>query len=136
MNCIRSTTLFVVIALLFISPLKSYSGSNTKTIVVFFALHANLPAYQNLLEGFRTTFSEEYNQPYNLLIEYLDIGRLADDKYAKYIIEQYNEKFKDTKIDLLITVTPGIIPVLEKYGLDALKKSPTISIVLDSLRAD
>ena len=135
-NFIRNTTIFVVFAFLFISPLKSYSGSNTKTIVIFFSLHANLPAYQNLLEGFRTTFSEEYSQPYNLLIEYLDIGRLADDKYAKYIIEQYNEKFKDTKIDLLITVTPGIIPVLEKYGLDALKKSPTISIVLDSLRAD
>lgn len=136
MNNFRSTSLFVLIALLFIAPLKSYSGSNTKTIVIFFSLHANLPAYQNLLEGFRTNFAEEYDQPYNLLIEYLDIGRLADDKYAKYIIEQYNEKFKDTKIDLLITVTPGIMPVLEKYGLDALKRSPTISIVLDSLRAD
>jgi signal transduction histidine kinase len=136
MNFMRTTMLFVVIAFLCISPLKSYSGNDTKTVVIFFSLHANLPAYQNLLEGFRTTFSEAYDKPCNLLIEYLDIGRLADDTYAKYIIEQYNEKFKDTRIDLLITVTPGIIPVLEKYGLDALKKSPTISIVLDSLRAD
>ncbi len=136
MNNIRSTSLFVLIALLFIAPFKSYSGSNTKTIVIFLSLHANLPAYQNLVEGFRTTFSEEYNQPCNLLIEYLDIGRLADDKYARYIIEQYNEKFKDTKIDLLITVAPGIIPVLEKYGLEALRRSPTISIVLDSFNAD
>lgn len=135
MNRIRNTSL-IVIALLFIAPLKSYSDSNTKTIVVFFALHANLPAYQNLVEGFRTTFSEEYEQPYNLLIEYLDIGRLADDKYAKYIVEQYNEKFKETRIDLLITVAPGIIPVLEKYGLEALRRSPTINIVLDSFKAD
>jgi signal transduction histidine kinase len=136
MNKVRATTLFFILAFLFISTLQSYSGTRTKTIVIFFSLHANLPAYQNMLEGFRTTFSEEYDQPYNLLIEYLDIGRLVDDTYAKYIIEQYNEKFKDTNIDLLITVTPGIIPVLEKYGLNALKKSPTISIVLDSLRAD
>ena len=121
---------------LFIAPLKSYSENKTKTIVIFFSLHANLPAYQNLLEGFRTTLSEEYHQPINLLTEYLDIGRLADDKYAKYIIEQYNEKFKDTKIDLLITVDPGIIPVLEKYNLVALKRSPVISIVLDALDAE
>ena len=133
---IRTTILFIILAFLFILPLETFSGNKTKTIVIFFSLHANLPAYQNLLEGFRTTFSDEYHEPYNLLIEYLDIGRLEDDKYAKYIIEQYNEKFKDSNIDLLITVTPGIIPVLEKYGLNALKTSPTISIVLDSLHAD
>ena len=136
MNRIRTTILFIILSFLFIAPLETFSGNKTKTIVIFFSLHANLPAYQNLLEGFHTTFSEEYHEPYNLLIEYLDIGRLEDDKYAKYIIEQYNEKFKDSNIDLLITVTPGIIPVLEKYGLNALKTSPTISIVLDSLRAD
>jgi signal transduction histidine kinase len=135
-NRVLATISFFIIVLLFVFPFKSYADSKTKTIVIFFSLHANLPAYQNLLEGFTTTFSEEYHQPYNLLIEYLDIGRFTDDKYAKYIIEQYNEKFKDTKIDLLITVGPGVIPVLEKYGLDALKKSPTISIVLDSLNAD
>jgi hypothetical protein len=123
---IRTTILSIIIAFLFIAPLETYSGSRTKTIVIFFSLHSNLPAYQNLLEGFRTTFAEEYNKPYNLLIEYLDIGRLSDDKYAKYIIEQYNEKFKENNIDLLITIAPGVIPVLEKYGLDALKKSPVI----------
>lgn len=136
MKRIRTTILFTVLSFFFITPLQTYSGNKTKTIVIFFSLHANLPAYQNLLEGFRTTFSEEYHEPYNLLIEYLDIGRLEDDRYAKYIIEQYNEKFKDSNIDLLITVAPGITPVLEKYSLNALKTSPTISIVLDSLRAD
>jgi len=39
------------------------------------------------LEGFRSTFSEKYHEPYNLLIEYLDISRLEDDKYAKRILE-------------------------------------------------
>ena len=135
MDRIRTKVLFIIIVFLFVAPKEVYSDK-TKTIVILFSLHANLPAYQNLIEGFRTTFSEEYDQPYNLLIEYLDIGRLADDKYAKYIIEQYNEKFKDTRIDLLITVAPGIIPILEKYGLEALRRSPTISIVLDSYNAD
>ncbi|MEI7981882.1 MAG: ATP-binding protein [Bacteroidota bacterium] len=132
----RSKILIILFLASFFISREGMANEKTKTIVIFFSLHANLPAYQNLLEGFRTTFSEGYHQPNNLLIEYLDIGRLADDKYAKYIIEQYNEKFKDTKIDLLITVAPGVIPVLEKYGLQALKKSPTISIVLDSLNVD
>jgi len=117
-------------------PRESQANEKTKTIVIFFSLHAGLPAYQNLLEGFRTTFSEEYNEHYNLLIEYLDIGRLSDGQYAKYIVENYNAKYKYTDIDLLITVSPGIIPVLKKYGFEALGRSNTISIELDSLAAD
>jgi signal transduction histidine kinase len=113
-----------------------HASEKTRTVVIFFSLHAGLPAYQNLLEGFRTTFSEEYNENYNLLIEYMDIGRLSDDKYARYIVELYNDKYKDTDVDLLITVGPGVNQVLKKYGFEHLKKSNTISIELDSLAAD
>jgi signal transduction histidine kinase len=128
--------LLVTLLLQFHIPQETHASEKTKTIVIFFSLHAGLPAYQNLLEGFRTTFSEEYNEHYNLLIEYLDIGRLSDDKYAKYIVELYNDKYKDTDIDLLITVAPGVNQVLKKYGFEALKRSNTISIELGSLAAD
>jgi signal transduction histidine kinase len=112
------------------------ASERTKTIVIFFSLHAGLPAYQNFLEGFRTTFSEEPDEHYNLLIEYLDIGRFSDDKYGKYIVDLYNDKYKDVNIDLLITVTPGVNQVLMKYGFKALKRSRIISIEFDSLAAD
>jgi signal transduction histidine kinase len=128
--------LIVLLLLPSIIPRNAFASGKTKTIVIFFSLHAGLPAYQNLLEGFRTTFSEEYNENYNLLIEYLDIARLSDDKYAKYIVELYNDKYKDTDVDLLITVGPGVNRVLKKYGFEPLKKSNTVSIELDSLASD
>ena len=40
--------------------MESAAIEKAKTIVIFFALHANLPAYQNLLEGFSTTFWEKF----------------------------------------------------------------------------
>lgn len=128
--------LVVFLLLQFLIPRETHANEKTKTIVIFFSLHAGLPAYQNFLEGFRTTFSEEYNEHYNLLIEYLDVGRLTDDKYAKYIVELYNDKYKSTQIDLLITVSPGIVPVLKKYGFEALEYSKIISVEMDSLAAD
>ena len=60
---IRTSLLIVFISLFFTLPSGTFAAGNTKTIVVFFSLHARLPAYQNLLEGFRTTFSEAYDQP-------------------------------------------------------------------------
>jgi signal transduction histidine kinase len=128
--------LIVFLLLPYLIPRDANASEKTKTIVIFFSLHAGLPAYQNFLEGFRTAFSEEPDEHYNLLIEYLDIGRLSDDKYAKYIVELYNEKYKDVDIDLLITVTPGVNQVLKKYGFEALKKSRIISVEFDSLASD
>ena len=95
---IKAALLIVFISVFFTLPIRTFAAGNTKTIVVFFALHANLPAYQNLLEGFRTTLSEEYQQPTNLLIEYLDIGRIKDDKYARFIIEQSMKNLKTLKL--------------------------------------
>jgi signal transduction histidine kinase len=129
-------TLIVLLLLLSQFPLEAQTAEKTKTIVIFFSLHAGLPAYQNFLEGFRNTFSEDSAENYNLLIEYLDIGRLSDDKYAKYIVELYNDKYRDVDIDLLITVSPGVNQVLKKYGFEALKKSKIISVEFNSLAAD
>ena len=128
--------LIVLLLLPSLIPRDAKASEKTKTIVIFFSLHAGLPAYQNFLEGFRTTFSEEPDENYNLLIEYLDIGRLSDDKYAKYIVDLYNEKYKNVDIDLLITVSPGVNQVLIKYGFEALKKSKIISIEFDALASD
>jgi len=80
------------------------------------------------MEGFHDSFVKEYKEPCNLLIEYLDIGRSKDDSYAKSIIEMYNEKFKNTRIDLLISVGPGTLSLLQKYDLKMLTTAPVISI--------
>lgn len=120
-----------VFLILFIFTPKTYSQDKLKNIVVFFSLGANLPSYQNIIEGFKSTLSKNIDEPVNLIIEYLDIGRSENELYARHIINMYNIKFKETSIDLLITIGPAIYPVLEKYGLEALKTSPSINIDLD-----
>lgn len=128
----------VVIAALLVSmlifmftPTANSANSKTKTIVMFFAFNANLPAYQNFLEGFRSTLSKDSDEPYNLLIEYLDIGRSPNDTYVKQLVGQYNEKLKGYHIDLLLTFGPRTYTLLQKYGFEVLENTPTINIDLD-----
>jgi len=120
-----------VFILLFLIPAESFPGNKVRTIVVFFPLNANLPAYQNLLEGYRSAFPQDYDEPYDLLIEYLDLGRLPDEDYARHMVGLYNERLKNTRIDLLITIPANAYQVLKKYGLDALKNTPTIKLDFD-----
>ena len=117
-----------VVVFLLLTPLLTYPAGKVKTILIFFSLNSSLPAYQNVMEGFHTAFEEDINEPCNLLVEYLDIGRTNDNSYVRSIIDNYNEKFHDTRIDLLITVGPGIYPVLKSNGLRILDVTPTISV--------
>jgi signal transduction histidine kinase len=123
-------TVFVVM-FFYLYSLNALSQSKVKNIVIFCSFSSNIPAYQVFLDGFRRSISETLDQPSNIIIEYLDVGRSENEEYARYIIDMYNSKFKENKIDLLVAIGPGIIPVLEKYDLDALKTSPIINIDID-----
>jgi signal transduction histidine kinase len=112
-------------------PLETIASAGEKTIVVFLPLNANLPAYQNFMDGFRTTVSAGYDEPCNIMVEYLDLGRLPADVYARHIVDLYNEKLKQTRCDLIITLAPFAYPILKKFGLEALEKTPVITIELD-----
>jgi signal transduction histidine kinase len=94
-------------------------------------MSANLPAFQNFTEGFRSAFMQGTEDSYNLVVEYLDIGRSQDDAYVRHIVEMYNEKLKNASIDLIITFPPYTFSLLEKYGLDALKTTPVLKIESD-----
>ncbi|MEI6888472.1 MAG: hypothetical protein WCL03_04275 [Bacteroidota bacterium] len=124
--------LFFLIFLFALST-EANAVKKVKTIAVFFSMDANLPAYANLLEGIRSSLSEETAEPYNLLTEYLDIGRSKDEEHARHLVELYNEKFQNNKPDLLITFGPFTYSLLTKFGLDALKSTPSINVDSDPL---
>jgi signal transduction histidine kinase len=128
MSVFRIKTL--LLALLFTGYLTMGSPSNTnvKNIVVFFALNPNLPAYQQFTNGFRSNFNLSNTIPSNVIYEYFDIYRFGDSQNIETIVKLYNEKYKTVKIDLLITVGPGLQPLLEKYNLEMLKTTPTINV--------
>ena len=92
-----------------------------------------MPSYQIFLEGFKSTFPEKFEEPYNLVVEYLDIGRTTDNDYAKHIVKIYNEKIKTSPIDLLITIPPFTYELMQQYGLDALSNTPTLHFKLPQL---
>jgi signal transduction histidine kinase len=128
--------LFTTILILFTVSQSIFPEKKLKEVVIFFAYNASLPAYQSILEGFRNSFYKDHPDVYNLSIEYLDIARISDEHYLNHIVDIYNDKFKETNIDLLITFGPGLYPLLEKHGFIALKKSSHIAVEFDKLSGE
>ena len=126
----RLSILFALIFIIFPGSRDLFGQNRVKTIVVFIPMNASMPSFQNFLEGFWNALGENYNGPCNLQVEYLDMEGFNED-YLKTIVSQYNEKDKDIKLDLIVTVGPFSYQVLKKHGLRALETTPTIRIELE-----
>jgi signal transduction histidine kinase len=113
------------------SASECYAGNHVRTVAVFFPFNANMPSYQNFMDGFRSDLSAGSEEPCNLMVEYFDIMRSTDEEYVKHMVAMYNEKLKGTQIDLLVTIPPYTYSLLKKHGLEVLEKTPTIKIELD-----
>ena len=111
----------------------AYPQNKEKNIVIFFSFNSSIPAYQNILEGFREKIMDKQDFPINIFVEYFDLDRSQKESYAKHIVDLYNYKFTDRKIDLLITVGPGINKYLSKYKLNALAVSQVLELENENL---
>jgi two-component system, cell cycle sensor histidine kinase and response regulator CckA len=133
---IRLKIIITILLIIGINNTGLCQVKKVRTIVIFYSYNAGLVAYQNINDGFNSTFKNSFGESFNILIEYLDIGRSTDNRYAKTVVELYNKKFKEHSIDLIITVAPWAYPFLKDAGLEALKNTPVICVENYSLLSD
>jgi signal transduction histidine kinase len=132
MKKIKNSFVFaILLPLLVLAPCPAFPNGKIKTIVVFFGMFAGMPSYQNILDGFRSSIPDDPENPYNILVEYLDAGRSSDDEYVKHIVGMYNQKLKNIHIDLLVTIPPYTYSLLKKYKLEVLETTPTLKLEMD-----
>ncbi|TNF44439.1 MAG: HAMP domain-containing histidine kinase [Bacteroidetes bacterium] len=124
----RFKILLLAVIFICLLPLKSRSDTEIKTVVVFFALNPNLPAYHQFTTGFKSSLNANKEIRSNVILEYCDIYRFGNSENIETLVSLYNEKYRTAKIDLLITIGPGLHPYLEKYNLEMLKTTPTINV--------
>ena len=128
-----SFKLSVFLLALLLSTQAVFPQNKEKNVVIFFSFNSSIPAYQNILEGFREKIMDKQDFPINLFIEYFDLDRSQNESYVKQIVDLYNYKFTERKIDLLITVGPGINKYLSKYNLNALAHSQVLELENENL---
>ena len=116
-----------IFILVILFPLKTYCQDKVKNVVIFFGYNSS-PSYQNILEGYKSIVSQSKDNPVNLMVEYLDIARSENDDYPRFIIDLYNKKVKEIKIDLFITVGPGINALLLKYNSSLMDSVPVVDL--------
>jgi len=128
-----SLLIFILLLISFSISEASQDLSKTekpKNILIMFSMNQSLIAYQMMLENFKNVLREEYPEPYKLSLEYFDSGRFPDSSYQQFLFKEFNDKYRNAEIDLLILSGPALIPLLEKYADPFIENIPTISFDL------
>jgi PAS domain S-box-containing protein len=132
----RILSCLVVLAILLAGPVaRAETPSQPKNVLVLFSLASGLPAYEILFDRLETTLREKLSEPLNLYLEYLDASRFPGDQFLGPQFRLINQKYADMKMDLLVLVGPGIIPLMSQYAAN-LAGIPSICIEFEAYSRD
>ncbi len=81
-----------------------------RKVLVLHTSQKDLPAALIMDASIRATFKASSDERIEVFSEYMDFARFADDRYEKQLVEQYHQKYRRHKIDLII---PVIAPALD-----------------------
>jgi PAS domain S-box-containing protein len=132
----RILSCLIVLAILIAGPAaRAETPAQPKSVLVLFSGAPGTPAYEILFERLETALREDVSEPLNLYVEYLEASRFPGDTFLVPQFQLINRKYADIKMDLLVLVGPGIIPLISRYAVN-LAEIPNICIEFETYTRD
>jgi PAS domain S-box-containing protein len=124
---------FVLLLVFFLSAEATASvRSVPKNVLIIFSGAPGMPAYDLVLDKIRTNLDVALREPLNLYVEFLDQSRFPDKQSLQFRLDFINRKYTDSKMDLIIAVGPGTVPLISRYATPRLDRIPTLYLDLES----
>lgn len=130
MSLLKKYFLFILFLILITPKVHFSKEDEPKNVLMVFSMSPKFYTYKYIVENFENTLWKEFNKPYKIYTEYLDLDNYPSAEIQEHFFNQLNSKYKNADIDLLICVGPQILPYLEKYADSSIINLPTISLEL------
>ena len=133
MKLFKNILCFTLLGLLLLSPITwASTPTEPKSVLIIFSGAPGLPAYDVVLDRIRTNLNVGLREPLNLYVEFLDVARFPDEHVRQLHFDLINRKYTDSKMDLIIAVGPGTVPLISRYATPRLDRIPTLYLDLES----
>lgn len=122
--------------------LVSYSENNIlpdisqKNVLIVFSGSQLLPGNKLISSTLFKTLEDGGVYPLNINIEYMDKQRNNSPHFLSQYKEYLEQKYVNTKIDLIITIDTYALFFFNKEGIDLFKNAPLISITANEINID
>jgi PAS domain S-box-containing protein len=118
---------FLVLGIsLFLISRDVWATVPTKRILILFPYESNMPGFLSFEASFRSTLAVSSEYQFEFFVECMDLTRFPDERYYDKLMELYNEKYSNLKLDLIIANLRPSFDFLERYGPESLRQVPVI----------
>ncbi len=126
---IRTTKWILMILLpwFFLSPALAETIPSKVNVLLLYSYHIEGKGSLNFDKGVRLAFKKDTSVSVNTFTEYMDTMRFTGDKYERKLFEYYRTKYKNIKIDIIITYASTALDFLLKYGEEIFPGSLVVS---------
>jgi len=111
---------------LFLIPRDASAAVPTKRILILFPYESNIPGFLNFDASFRSALAVSSEYQFEFFVECMDLTRFPDGRYYDKLMELYNEKYSNLKLDLIVANLRPSLDFLERYGPESLRQVPVI----------
>ncbi len=124
----------IVIFLIFgsCSPGLAQPDLSRKNVLILHSFGYAQPAYKIIDASLQEAFVGSGLDFNNLYFEFLDLARNPGQEYRDEAAEIFRKKFKDRKLDLVLTLHQEALQFLLKEGRDVYPEGPIISVLGDA----
>ncbi len=129
-SCNQIFTLTICLfCILNISPILAQNitldRSNSYRVLILHSYHDGFTWSDSVTEGIRSVFNQ-YSNEVELKIEYLDTRFLASDEYFMDVKDAIKTKYKNKKIDVIISCDDHALNFLKTHGKDIFSDTPIV----------
>jgi len=129
---------FIVLFLIFgsrgfsFAQLQPQVDLSKKNVLILHSFGYAQPAYKIIDASLQEAFVWSGLDFNNLYFEFLDLARNSGQEYRDEAAEIFRKKFKDRKLDLVLTLHQEALQFLLKEGRDVYPEGPIISVLGDA----
>jgi len=120
-----SISICLIIAITFLKPINIYAGSEIKNIVLLNSYNKGFTWTDDQVNGIVDCITNQYPNV-KIYVEYLDWKNFSNENVLASQYKLFFEKYKNTKIDLIITTDDAAMEFAIDYRKDLFSGAPII----------
>jgi ABC-type uncharacterized transport system substrate-binding protein len=124
----RLHLVFLALVPVFLSHSLAYATESRqeKRVLILFSNQSDLPAYLPVEQGIKSSLKAGHEFHIEYFIEYMDYYRNPDPAYIQFLLDSYQHKFSNHKIDLVIAYSAPALSFVIAHGNDLIPHTPVV----------
>ena len=134
-NELKKVSILTILALMLLGSGSIFCAqpeeTEPKRVLVIYSYHEGLLWERLIDDSFRATLAANFTEPIDVNIEHTDRVSYPENEYLLKLVDLYERKYSDPKMDLVIGIDDEATEILLKYGEELFSGVPMVFVTAE-----